>query len=109
MVPKDMLVDSFVYYEFQGKGRTHSVQYGPETLVSNVRIDREERYHRDSSEAEVRARATIYCYAQHTTPFFNFKKQSKIEFDGQEYLLKDVRSYTMPFSRNMAVFELDVV
>lgn len=109
MVLKRFLVDDFIYEEYIGKDRTHTISYKEPVKIENVRIDRVRQFHRDSNEADIRAEATIYCYSKNTQPFLAFKEQSRITIDGNHYLIKTVREYTDPFSSKRAVYELDVV
>lgn len=109
MAIKSMLVDSFEYGEYKGKDRSHNASYEQFKAINNVRIDRTRQFHRDTDEAIVRAEATIYCYSKYTNPFLNFKEQSKVIIDGEEYTIKTKRSYIAPFKKDMAVFELDVI
>lgn len=109
MVPKNMLVDSFVYKEYGGKDRNHAPVFKEGVTVEFVRINRKRTYHRDSSESSVRHEAKIFCYEEHTEPFVAFKEQSKVIFDNKEYIIADIDTFTEPFSNNQAIYELGVV
>lgn len=109
MVPKDMLVDSFIYSEYAGKDRNHAPTFKEEEEIEFVRINRKRTYYRDSSDSGVKHEAKIFCYQAHTTPFLEFKEQSKVSFDNKDYTIVDVNEYNEPFSNNRTIYELGVI
>lgn len=106
---KRVLVDRFEYLEYDGKDRYHQPAFKELVTVTNVRIDRNTVFSRDANEAKVLANAVIFCYADHTTPFQEFKEQSKIIFDGKEHILQRVIYVTNPYNNKPFAYELEVL
>lgn len=104
-----MLVDSFVYEEYDGIDRSQQPKYKEEKVIKFVRIDRNRTYYRDSDESGVRAEATIYCYQSGTDPFINFKEKSRITFDEESYTLREVRKFSEIYSQDAAAVQLEVI
>lgn len=109
MVPRQMLVDSFIYEEFQGKGRDHNPKYADPVTIEMARIDRQKTYGENSQEAAIRSNATIYTFAPLTTPFLDFKEQSRVRFDGREYVVVEVRKLKHWYLNEVMAYELDVM
>lgn len=104
-----MLVDNFSYEEYDGVDRNQIPKYKDEVMIENVRIDRTRRYYRDSSESAVKAEATIFCYRIGTEPFIEFKEQSKVIFDDEDYTIQRVTKHQEVRSRKIAAIQLEVI
>lgn len=104
-----MLVDEITYAEYDGVDRNHAPKYKDEVTIENVRIDRTRRYYRDSSESAVKAEATIFCYRIGTEPFIEFKEQSKVTFDDEDYTIKQVVKHQEVRSNRITAIQLEVV
>lgn len=90
-VPKRMLVDEFIYEEYEGAGsRDKKPIYSEPITVKYTRIDRHTVFSRDTNDSKVIAKAVIFCYADHTTPFKLYKERSLVGFDGKEYTITNV-------------------
>lgn len=109
MVPRKMLVDSFTYEEFKEKGRDHNPQYDDPVTIEMARIDRGRTYSDNSQEAAIRSNATIYTFAPLTTPFLDFKEQSRVQFDGRKYIVVEVRKLKHWYMDEVMAYELDVM
>ncbi|MBC1982779.1 putative minor capsid protein [Listeria booriae] len=108
-VPKNMLVDTFVYEEFIDEDRYGKATYKAPVLVRYVRIDRTPAFSRDVTETKIMANATIYCYADHTTPFLAFIERSKITYDEKEAILQSASSFSHPYRAEIWSYELKVI
>lgn len=108
-VPIEMLVDSFVYEEYDGVDRNQVPKYKESEMIENVRIDRNRTYYRDSEESGIRAEAKIFCYASATEPFLEFKEQSKVTFDDKEYIIRLVGEFVATYSSDIDVIQLEVI
>lgn len=109
MVPRQMLVDSFMYEEFKGKGRDHNPKYADPVTIEMARVDRQKTYSENNQEAAIRSNATIYTFAPLTTPFLDFKEQSRVRFDGREYVVVEVRKLKQWYLNEVMAYELDVM
>lgn len=109
MVPRKMLVDSFTYEEFKEKGRDHNPQYDDPVTIEMARIDRGRTYSDNSQEVAIRSNATIYTFAPLTTPFLDFKEQSRVQFDGRKYVVVEVRKLKHWYMDEVMAYELDVM
>lgn len=106
---KRVLVDRFEYLEYDGKNRYHQPTFKEPVTVANVRIDRNAVFSRDANEAKILANAVIFCYADHTEPFKDFKEQSKVVFDGKDHIIQRVIYVTNPYNDRPFAYELEVV
>ncbi len=108
-IPIEMLVDSFVYEEYDGVDRNHAPKYKEAETIENVRIDRKRTYFRDSEEAGIRSEAKIFCYANGTNPFLKFQEQSRVTFDDKEYTVRLVNEFVAPYSNEITAVQLEVI
>jgi len=109
-VDPNWLVDSFEYHEYTGEKDTFGkVKYADPVTVRNVRIDYSKVWKRNKTEAVVTANAVIFCVASHTTPFLDFKEQSKVEMDGKEYIIQKIIKNKEPYHDTLWSIELEVI
>ena len=108
-VPKHMLVDEFNYSEYIGIGREKKPVYSEAITVKYTRIDRQTVFSRDTNDTKVVARAVIFCYADHTTPFKPFKEQSLVEFDGKKHTVTNVIPIKHWVLDKVWAYELEVI
>lgn len=106
---KKLLVHSFEYHEFIGVNRNHVASYKNPIIINNCRIDFATIYSRDKSQKQVVANMLILCYQGVTTPFIDFKEQSKIIYQDKEYILQKVIPITQPYSNELFSYELEVL
>lgn len=104
-----LLVDNFDYFEFDGEDRYGQPQYKQAETISNVRIDRNSVFSRDTNDTKILASAVIFVYAEGSTPFKPFKEQSKITFDSKDHVLKKVVYVTNPYDSSAFAYELEVI
>lgn len=108
-VDPKMLVDEFVYEEFESNDDWGETVYKEPVTVTNVRIDRNTVYSRDKTQTQIVADSIIFCYASATSPFIDFKEQSRVTFDGNEYVIKKVVLNKEPFQNAIFSYELEVL
>ncbi|MBC1522414.1 minor capsid protein [Listeria aquatica] len=109
-VPQKILVDSFEYLEYEGTDDYSKALYKEPVLITNVRIDQESSFSRSKEETASQNTAVVFCYAERTTPFLDFKKQSKVMFsDGSEGIIKKVIPVNEPFENKVWCYELEVI
>lgn len=108
-VPKHMLVDEFNYSEYIGIGRDKKPEYSEAIEIKYVRIDRQTVFSRDTNDVKIIAKAVIFCYADHTTPFKAFKERSIVSFDDKKYTLTNVIPIKHWALDKVWAYELEVI
>lgn len=108
-VPKKVLIDSFIYEEYQGEDDFQNAIYSEPVTVEFVRIDRTPQFSRDASETRLIANATIYTYKQHTTNFTEFKVLSKVTYDSTISIIQVALTYKHPYKNELWSCELKVI
>lgn len=104
-----VLVDEFDYAEYIGVDRYNQPEYKAPVNISNCRIDRNSVYSKQANNTTVVANAVIYCYADGTTPFMDFKERAKVTFDGKEHIVTKVVYVTNPYNNQAFAYELEVI
>lgn len=108
-IDSKMLVDSFTYEEFVGDGGWGDTEYAKLIEVEHVRIDRNAVFSRDKTQTQIVADSIIFCYASSTTPFIEFKEQSRVTFDNKHYIIKKVVTVKEPYRDKVWAYELEVI
>ena len=106
--PKEFLIDSFEYHEYEGVDDWSEPLFAPGVTIENVRIDRSVNYS-VSNEKTVLYNGVIFCYEGLTEPLLDFKEQSKVHYDGQIKTLNRVVVNKEPFKDQVYSIELEVV
>lgn len=104
-----MLIHTIDYCEYISEDRDHVKQFKSKQTIKNVRVDFNKRQNVNKVEQTNENAATVFCYAQHTRPFVGFKKNSKIEFDGDVMIIKDVIPIYEPKRNKLFGYELELV
>lgn len=108
-VDERSLIDSFLYHQYKGMDIYSKHEYDEPLTIKNVRIDRSAVYAIVSNENKLIASSIIFCYASATQPFIHFKEQSKVEFDGKEYIITKVILNKEPKADKVWSYELEVI
>ena len=109
-VDSKMLVDSFIYEEYAGLDDVWQKEsYKEPEAIEKVRIDRTTVYSRDSTQSKIVAESVIYCFASATSPFKDFKEESRVTFDGKQFIIKKVVINKEPFADKIWSYELEVL
>lgn len=108
-IDSKMLVDSFIYEEYSGDDDWGEDNYKLPINIDKVRIDRSTVYSRDKTQTQIVADSVIFCYASATTPFKEFKEQSRVTFDGKQCIIKKVIPIKEPFRNAIWSYELEVI
>lgn len=106
--PIKSLIDSFEYHEYVGINDWSEPLCAPGVTIKNVRIDRSVNYS-VSNEKTILYNGVIFCYEGLTEPLLDFKKQSKVHFDGQDKTIVKVIVNKEPFKDTIYSIELEVV
>lgn len=83
-----------------------------DTPISNCVVQLSTVYNGNNNGREVVASGRVFLYADHTTPMIKLNKSNlgdKIEYDGQEYTLKNVTEHRNPFNNDIWGYELEVL
>lgn len=104
-----LLVHSFDYSEYTGRDRYNQPTYAAKQTINNCRIDNTLVYARDGVTTTVTATAIIFCYAGLTSPWKDFKEQSKVEFQGKSSIINRVVPVSHIDSSDLFAYELEVV
>lgn len=109
-VDSKMLVDSFIYEEYKGFDDVWQTEsFADPVTVEKVRIDRSTVYSRDSTQSKIIAESVIFCFASATSPFKDFKEESRVTFDGKQFIIKKVITKKEPFADKVWSYELEVL
>lgn len=106
---KQVLVHEFEYHEYVSTDRSHNAVYKKPETVKHCRVDYTSVYSRNNQEKVLEANGIIFCYAEHTTPFKMYKKQSKVVINGQEHIIEKVVPVSHPYSSELFAIELEVI
>ena len=105
-----LLKQSFDYYEFAGVDPWASSSYLEPITVKNVRIDEmPEVVQLSSNIYQVAYRAIAFIYASDTTPFFEFKRRSKIVTKNGTYTINRIVKVNEPFQDKLWSVELELI
>lgn len=111
-LPRNALVDSFVYEEYKGQEKINGYQqdsYKPPVTIERVRIDRSTVWTRGSKEDLLQADGVIYTDSVWTTPVSEFVERSKVTYDGKERVINKIIPKTHITSNKLIGYELEVV
>lgn len=107
--PIEFLSDSFVYKEYQGTNDWSEPSFAEGVEVIHTRIDKGAEYSNSSSGKQLLYNGLIFCYADKTTPFIDFKAQSKVIYDGVEHVVKRVIPVKEPLKNKLYAYEIEVI
>lgn len=108
-LPKRWLIHSIAYEAFKGIDSWDNPIYDKPITIDNVRFDDSTVFSRDSTQSKIVAEAVVFIDAKHSTPKVDFKEQSKITFNGKDYILKKVIPCYHPTKNKIRHFELEVI
>ena len=102
------LIHSFDYHEYYKRDSFREVEYKEPVEVTKVRIDQSRTFTQSKTDADINIKAVIFCFASDTAPFMSFKEQSKVVFDGREYIITKVIPQYEPHRNELWSYELEV-
>ncbi|WP_203554952.1 putative minor capsid protein [Bacillus sp. B15-48] len=109
-LPKKWLIHEIVYEGFTGeKDDWGSDSYDYPITIKHVRFDDSTVFSRDNTQTKVIANAVIFVDAMHSTPFLEFKEQSKVRFNDKDYVIKKVVPCYYPHKNEFHHWELEVI
>src|SRR5690625_8000947 len=107
-LPKQLLIHSIKYEEYQGIDDWDNEQFADPINIKHVRFDDTTVFSRDSNQNKIVADAVIFVDAKHSKPIKDFKERSKITFNDKEYMLKKVVPCYYPNKNKIRSEELEV-
>lgn len=108
-LPKQWLIHSIEYKEYQGVDDWDSEKFAKPIPISHVRFDDSTVFSRDSNQNKVLADAVIFVDAVHSVPRIDFKERSKVSFNDKEYTIKKVVPCYYPTKNQVRHWELEVI
>ena len=108
MDPK-VLVHEFEYSEYIGQDRYKQPEYGEPITIERVRVDESSVFSRDGDQKKILANAIIFLYNGLSSYFGPFKEQSKVVFNGKEYIIQKIVPVSEPYSKELFSIELEVL
>lgn len=95
---KRLAKDSFEYHELTGTDRKHQRTYAKPVTIEGVRVDKRTQYVTGADSKDILATHTIFTYKGVSTPYFQFKAESKVVYEGEEYIIVTINEYCDPYS-----------
>lgn len=111
-IPKNYANQQIIYRAYNGEKDRYGKQKTVDTIINNCVFQQETIYTGNGNSREVVANAVLFIYADVTTPFLKFDKNSqgnKIVFDGVEYTIKRIVENRNPMSNDVWNYELEVL
>lgn len=109
-LPKSWLIHEIVYDGYTGeKDDWGKERFEEPIIIKYVRFDDSTVFSRDNTQTKVLANAVIFVDAKYSTPIPNFKEQSKVTFNGKDYVIQKVLPCYYPDKNAIHHFELEVI
>lgn len=108
-LPKKWLIHEIEYEGYLGENDWGDVDYEPPITIKHVRFDDSTVFSRDSTQTKVLADAIIFVDAKNSNPVPEFKEQSKVRFNGKEYVIQKVVPCYYPTEKRIHHYELEVI
>lgn len=110
-LPKSWLIHEIMYEEHTGKRDSYGNPiYKEPIVIENVRFDNEAVFSRDATDTKVLANAVVYVDSTNSINApTKFVEQSKITFNGKEYVIKKVVDCYYPDRNKIRHWELELL
>lgn len=110
-LPKSWLIHEIVYEGYTGeKDSWGNPKYDNPITIKCVRFDDSTVFSRDNTQTKVLANAVIFVDAKNSTNVPNeFKEESKVTFNGKEYVIKKIVTCYQANSKEIHHLELEVI
>ncbi|PWU66576.1 putative minor capsid protein [Gracilibacillus dipsosauri] len=109
-LPKSWLIHSIEYAKWTpDKDDWGNPIYWDAVPINNVRFDDSTVFSRDSTQTKILANAVIFVDAKNSNPIPEFVEESKITFNGKEYVLKRIIPCYFPKRNEIRHYELEVI
>jgi len=110
-LPKEWLIHTIVYEEkLPGKDSHGNALFDNPIAIEHVRFDDSTVFSRDNTQTKVLANAVIFVDTTNSINAPNkFVEESKITFNGHDYVLKKIVDCYYPNKNEIRHFELEVI
>src|SRR5690625_4911792 len=110
-LPKSWLIHEIQYEKYTGNRDSYgNYIYDDPITIKFVRVDNETVFSRDTTHTKIVANAVIFVDATHSTNLpERFVEESKITFNGKEYIIKKVIDCYYPNKNEIRHYELEVI
>lgn len=98
-IPKRVLIHSATYYPYQGKDAYQKATYGDAVELLNVRFEPVKKTSLTSKTGmsslgeQKDDTLTMFVDGVNSTPLLDYSEFDKIDFSGQNYIIREVRPY----------------
>lgn len=106
---KRLLIHSISYHEYIGQDRYKQPEFDDPIEIEHVRVDETTVFSRDNNQSKIVANAVVFVYHRLSSPFIDFKEQSKVIYNGREFILKRVVPVYQPYKNELFSYELEVL
>lgn len=109
-LPKNWLIHSIQYERITGEKDDWGKDiYDKPVEIKNVRFDDSTVFSRDNTQTKVLANAVVFIDSKYSTPIPDLKEQSKVTFNGKEFVIQKVVPCYYPDKNAIHHFELEVI
>lgn len=110
-LPKRWLIHEIIYEGYTGqKDDWGNDLYEKPITIKHVRFDDSTVFSRDNTQTKVLANAVIFVDEKYSNPLPTiFKEQSKIHFNGKDYVLQKAIPCFQPTENKIHHWELEVI
>lgn len=108
-IPKKLLIHSVDYYRYNCKNDWGGVGYDDAVRINDVRVDLTTVYSKDLTQNRIVAEGVVFVDLINSSPVPNFTEQSKLVFNGRDYVITKVIPCYNPTSNAIHHYELEMI
>lgn len=109
-LPKKWLIHEIEYEGYtEQKDDWGNDKFEEPITIKYVRFDDSTVFSRDNTQTKVLANAVIFIDSKYSTPIPDLKEQSKVTFNGKDYVIQKVLPCYYPDKNAIHHFELEVI
>lgn len=109
-LPKSWLIHDIIYEGYAGRSDDWGNDKFEEPItIKHVRFDDATVFSRDNTQTKVLANAVVFIDSKYSTPIPDLKEQSKVTFNGKEFVIQKVVPCYYPDKNAIHHFELEVI
>ena len=108
-VDDKLLVHSFIYEEYLGKGKKGESLFAEPIVIEKCRIDGNIKTYVGTNNNQITYDSILFCYSDFTTPFVVFKERSKVTYNNKEKVIQKVVEVAFPYRDEIFAYELEVL
>ena len=109
-IPRYLLIHTIQYEELTGRVDDYGKPtYAANQTIMNVRVDNTSGYMRTGIEQSDSSNTLVFVDSTFSKPFVDFKKESKVTFNGKEMSIQRVVPCYQPGTNDLHHYELELV